>query len=440
MDGPDFDALFGNTGDVTSSPAIRNVPHPALLHVVDVIVANSSPRLIECLVGNPRYGDLGEHFMSAITALEHRSWGDCNMAAAMARIEVWKSLDSEGRWIRDYLRDVFVVVELLLALCLHAEGDAVAAVQHVDYALMFVVPSHTQDGSFDAKAAAMLFMGFLDEAATALQEFDTTLVGSIVFPDPLPQHNRSSLPFAALKVPHVAAPDLENFSDLLRNKLPFVAGGLIESWPARRSWRQLTYLDTAAGHHVVPVELDGAADDVYHQDEWVGEPMPIGEFLRKYLVPSCAEFPHENADFSQAMSAQFTPDVRLLELCPALRADVPSTPEIWRRALCRHKQMNVWLATSGASTWRRIDRKCDALVAQIHGATRFFLLEPGVAATLADNPAIGIVSADFDGVPPDIQAKAQVVDLEPGDTIYVPQNWLHQVSALSPSCCVTTLF
>eukprot|EP00811_Abedinium_folium_P036026 NODE_8772_length_1471_cov_4.813244.p1 GENE.NODE_8772_length_1471_cov_4.813244~~NODE_8772_length_1471_cov_4.813244.p1 ORF type:complete len:409 (+),score=104.36 NODE_8772_length_1471_cov_4.813244:1-1227(+) len=385
---------------------------------------------------------------AALAALESRDWPSCNMAAASARFAAWRSLDAEGRWSRPCVRELFVLVELLLALCFHLEGDVAAAVMHADYALMFSVPSkyHRQASECGrARSAALLFMTWLDAAAAALRPPPLEPVASARFPPPPPAEDCPSMPFDTSVVPRVAAPrDAGELHERLLQRRPFVVASGLEAWPARANWSALAHLDATAGHHLVPVQLPGGARDARRDDEWCAEVMPLADFLRDHLAPSCTPKPPARPWFEdedkESEGAHLAWGTELLEHSPALRSDVPGPPALWREALCAPSRISVWLAARGASSWRRTEATHHVCFAQLHGAARAMLLEPDVAAGIVEPAACGISAPDFKGLPKSICTQLLVADLVPGDVLYVPVRWMHQVRALSACCAVHVMF
>lgn len=333
-----------------------------------------------------------------------------------------------------------MLAELILALCASAKGEPAVAVKHADSAFVFAAV-----GSF--RDSALLFVRWLDDDARA--ERCAAGLPALVFNSfvAAPQWIRLPEPAGMAVIPRIHSPDVDEVRARVASQQPFVASGMLEAWPARERWASLQYFDNAIGHRLVPVEVGAAVDG----PGWREEFMPLGQFLREHLAPSCSycasvDEPPEVFASEIAYVAQH----ELLEQCPALRSDV-SVPEPWRRVLGRPMRTNVWLGTHGTLTPCHWD-SYENFLAQVHGSKRAILLAPeaakvlyvessaGAAASQGNVSPVNVEKPDLTRFPEFARAQPLVADLSPGDALFIPQGWWHQLRALSPSVSVNFWF
>ncbi|CAJ1367240.1 unnamed protein product [Effrenium voratum] len=108
----------------------------------------------------------------------------------------------------------------------------------------------------------------------------------------------------------------------------------------------------------------------------------------------------------------------------------------FKRLPARHHPDFHWLfiGAAGAITPLHIDPSAThAWLSQISGRKRFTLFAP------SDLPELLSESGGFKPIA-DISVKRQEIVLEPGDTIFVPAHWAHQVECLDDSISVTWNF
>lgn len=164
----------------------------------------------------------------------------------------------------------------------------------------------------------------------------------------------------------------------------------------------------------------------------VFQPSTLGAYLQSLQGPATAE------------GAQlYLKEFDLLGNFPLLRADV-RPQELFPTGAPYDAQ--AWIGPTGARTGLHHDY-LDNLAVQLVGRKRFYLLRPGVVerqnavaakhdrwAALASLSAEGVLGA---GVAP---GDTWVVDLEPGDVIYVPARWWHEVVNHTPSVLLSGFF
>ena len=156
---------------------------------------------------------------------------------------------------------------------------------------------------------------------------------------------------------------------------------------------------------------------------------------------------HEKSTFSTFLAALDAGDrehyltTRLAELPLALRLDLAPPPYC---ADAPWQDANLWIGAPGIVSGLHRDL-ADNLHVQISGRKRFLLVSPRQSACVYPNSL-------FDGVPngsrvdleqPDLERFPRmgrlaitVAELEPGDAVYIPRGWWHQVRTLELSVSV----
>ncbi|CAK9046386.1 unnamed protein product [Durusdinium trenchii] len=427
---PDLDALFGeDNAEECSAPKV----HPALLAAVKSLAAEAWPVARSELLGEsdaaavkvrlPLAPALARDVDLALEAMNAQDWSDCASKAAAIRKEAWNALMRDKGWQRPCDKELFMLVELILALCAHASGSPATAVQHADGAFVFAAA-----GAF--RSCALLFIRLLDDdARRAYQAKENAVCGS--FPDTPPLDASLSRSDSKKRLERRPSPSPCELVELLKLRRPFLFSH--PDWPAAARWKSLAYLDGNVGHRLIPAELGaevGAAS-------WREELIPFHRFLKEYLAPSC---------FEQTSSTAYLAQHELFEQCPVLRADIP-VPSSWQEVLGPPTRCNAWIGTHSTLTPCHWD-SYDNFLAQVQGFKRVALLAPEQASRLYVKAATGtsaqgnispvnVEDPDLAKYPEFAQAEVHLVDLSPGDVLFMPSGWWHQVRALSPSISVT---
>mmetsp|Transcript_50722 Transcript_50722/g.93826 ORF Transcript_50722/g.93826 Transcript_50722/m.93826 type:complete len:507 (-) Transcript_50722:68-1588(-) len=417
--------------------------------------------------------------ISARAAFARRDWTACSASAAEARagafqlltdswrsnaatryLDIWQCPTHKHCDLPEAAYMPLVLAELLLAVCAAAEGDSLAAVRHADVAFAYAGPG-------SARNATLLFSKCLADEVAASRPPCAGAVASASFVSGKPRC--VSRPLLAMPVTPVerwlppkrllpdftgsaiAAPDREELESLLSKGMPFVTKEPIESWPASTRWASLSYLDGVAGHHSVPVK-HSAHDEVTF--------MTVSDFLANHLVPSCKHCNAQPGILRSLLSSRSTEGEEhlaglapheLFEQCPALRGDVPQLAAPFRQARGRIRRTSVWLGTHNVATANCCSAQ-DQCIVQIFGV-RYAILFPPKAAKVFSKASEkdiryhgGISEVDVEDKrllkqhPGLAQMPAQVAELSPGDLLFIPRGWWHQIRSLSPACSVSLRF
>eukprot|EP00434_Breviolum_minutum_P025050 symbB.v1.2.022129.t1/scaffold1952.1/size95184/3 len=156
--------------------------------------------------------------------------------------------------------------------------------------------------------------------------------------------------------------------------------------------------------------------------------MSFGRFLKELVSPSCGSTTSATAYLAQH---------ELFEQCPVLRADIP-VPSSWQEVLGPPSRCNAWIGTKSTLTPCHWD-SYDNFLSQVQGFKRLVLLAPDQHSRLHVETSSGTCAqGNISPInyPDFAHAEVYLVDLIPGDVIFMPSGWWHQLRALSPSISV----
>jgi ribosomal protein L16 Arg81 hydroxylase len=203
---------------------------------------------------------------------------------------------------------------------------------------------------------------------------------------------------------------------------PVVLRGLVQKWPACRTWSPASLAQRFAAQ---PVEVMRVAKEARGASPYREAcTMRFDELVARLAEP---------AGHDLYLVAQN----RLLAN-PAfntLWSDVDLEPE-WFDASARSTHVSLWMSPPGAVTPLHYDL-LDTLLAQVHGAKRVIVAAPADTPHLYKGP-VGYSLADPE--PPGsaawpllARASLYVTELAAGDALFIPGEWWHHVRSLTPS-------
>lgn len=201
---------------------------------------------------------------------------------------------------------------------------------------------------------------------------------------------------------------------------PAVFRGLAAAWPAIGQWRFSDLADRVPDRTVQLVRGDRERNPTSFVES------RLSAYLRSLESASDTTQP-----------PLYLKEFDLLQALPALRLDLRHA-EIFPDGVT--KSLQGWIGPTGARTGLHHDY-LDNLAVQVVGRKRFYLVRPGTVerlgnvsrkydpwARLSNCEAQALASSDSS--PGDDYA---FVDLEPGDVLFVPALWWHEVHNLSAS-------
>jgi hypothetical protein len=215
----------------------------------------------------------------------------------------------------------------------------------------------------------------------------------------------------------------------LRRRTPAVFRGMAAHWPAVSTWT-LPYI--ASLDPSLPVRLvRGNRENTPTAFTW----SELGTYLHHLSEP-----PRTDGDLL------YLKEFDLLRQFPALRDDLKDIPFLPRGAVTSN---SVWIGPARARTGLHQDL-LDNCAVQIAGTKRFLLARPGTVEragalstkydTWARLSRVGIEELAADRGAGTGDEDFFFVELEPGDVLYVPAHWWHEVVNLDASILLSGFF
>ncbi len=231
------------------------------------------------------------------------------------------------------------------------------------------------------------------------------------------------------RIPHVSGPEfLERF--YVRNK-PVIFTDLMDNWKARSLWNP-QYFKEKYGHVTVGAQFNRESNQQY---EWYRnkhqEMVLFGEFVDRVLQGG-----ETNDYYMGAYNANFS-----REGLKGLLDDIGLFPEY----LTDTKDINkiaLWFGPGGAITPLHFD-PLNTFLCQVYGRKRVRLIPPSQKHLLG---AYGRFFSNIDLENPNVERYPQLKELDiieliigPGDVLFLPVGWWHQVRSLEVSISISYL-
>lgn len=208
---------------------------------------------------------------------------------------------------------------------------------------------------------------------------------------------------------------------------PAVLRGALTGWPALDRWTP-AYLREAIGDAEVEVQAGRRAhDDFEYAKDLLRQRMPFSAFIDRVESETGNDI-YLTASNNAANAAALAP----------LHADMRYLP-----AYLTDAHGMLWIGPEGTLTPLHFDLT-NNMMAQIVGRKRVILLPPSETAKLAHNRAVFSDVQDLEdakalrAVPTARDAVRHEIILEPGEALYIPIGWWHQVRALDFSVTMTS--
>jgi len=210
---------------------------------------------------------------------------------------------------------------------------------------------------------------------------------------------------------------------------PVVLTDVARDWPALRRWSP-QYLKEHFGRLEVQIQAERSADPKFEQNKLAHRrTMRVAEFVDRVLTGGISNDYYLTANNEVLRRPEFAP----------LLQDIGSLPDFCRRAdLAR--SVNFWFGPAGTNTPLHHDTMM-LLHTQVVGRKRWRFISPLETPRLYNY--VGVFSPiDIDH--PDLAryplfrgVKVLDVIVEPGETVFLPLAWWHQVSGLEVSLSVS---
>ena len=254
-------------------------------------------------------------------------------------------------------------------------------------------------------------------------------------------------------------------SEHLHPAVPVVLDGHAREWPAFERW-DFEYLEKAAGSDRVLLMLDG------DRSEGTRREATVGEFIRSFRSKTHTHrAQHQRTGEAEADSAADGARVAPVPTS-ALTSGVPTSgvpylrewafakrhPDLlddvspaqvyfedgFKRFDADERPALIWLFVGPKGTYTPLHRDLwhtDAWIAQLRGKKLVRLWHPRHVETLSRGDRfVDLSSPDLSAFPRCHEPECVEGVLSPGDVLYVPSDWLHEVIALEDSISVSENF
>ena len=226
-------------------------------------------------------------------------------------------------------------------------------------------------------------------------------------------------------IPRIGIPSPAEFAHYVRRSQPVVIEGALDDWPARR-W-SAEYFKATYGDRVIPAAPIRDRQVVYGADFGVRyDQVTFAEWLDRMIAgagsPSYAMF--HVAD----VLPELADDLRVPSFCP---------PAPW--SITR-----FWMSPADTGSPMHQDLP-ENLLAQVIGRKRLILVPPTDSRSMYRYPLTSHLPqySRVDAERPDLacfprfaSARPTVVELDPGDLLYLPRLWWHQARSVDFSVSV----
>ena len=227
-----------------------------------------------------------------------------------------------------------------------------------------------------------------------------------------------------MNIPRISPPPIDVFHrEYVRRSQPVIIDGMMDDWPAMRTW-SFAYLRERWGTLEVPV--------VKLQDRSLGRAPTVGLAYQSATLDQAVDLVFDEGGPGYYMIAPIEDALR------PVFDDVKMPPYCVDKPRLRSR---LWM--SAGDTVSPLHRDFPQnIYAQVVGRKRFILLPPGdkrlvypysLRSKLPQVCAVDPENPDYERYPRFRKARPIVVDLGPGDLFYLPGRWWHQVRTVAPS-------
>ncbi|QPF71863.1 cupin-like domain-containing protein [Roseateles sp. DAIF2] len=210
---------------------------------------------------------------------------------------------------------------------------------------------------------------------------------------------------------------------------PAVLTGHARAWPALRNWR-LDRLAARFGEELIEVQ-DGRNDDPRFEENSVAHkrPMRFGEFLAYAERTAWDNNAYLTANNGLLRQARFA----------GLLDDVGELPPLADRAALA-SAAHLWIGPAGTKTPLHHDT-CMLFHTQIVGSKRWRLVSPLEWERMYNHnhvfSPVDLDAPDHQRYPDIAATRVLEAVIHPGETLFLPLGWWHQVCALEPSVSIS---
>ncbi|MBO3083947.1 cupin-like domain-containing protein [Cellulomonas fengjieae] len=221
---------------------------------------------------------------------------------------------------------------------------------------------------------------------------------------------------------------------------PRVVVGNVAGWPALERWDSDYLRAVAGGVEVVVRERNGPPNNMY-QHLAQGGAVPFGDYL-DWVLATAGDLQPVTADLTDPrqitglvaasrLDVSYYLDANLVRLSPTLTSDAPD-PQWFRRPA---PDVNFWCGVQGTSSGLHCDVSPNCNV-QVVGSKHFSLFPPSSARRLGrighgTHCRVDPNALDLRRFPRAADVRGFETTLGPGESLYIPVGWFHQVTVTS---------
>lgn len=243
---------------------------------------------------------------------------------------------------------------------------------------------------------------------------------------------------AVTRVPQLSSTDIKA---CIRNGRPMIATGMLNSWKASTSW-SFDFFKQRYGSDVVTLS-DGRFRPLAQ--------LPLSKCIDLILKLDLGD------TYKHGGATPYIQDWVVLDIHPELYEDieVPKWFENWERPFkrtfrpgARYHDIVALAGPAGATTFIHRDRRgTHAWLAQVVGRKKWTMFPPDQLPLVHNknfepgaSPFVNISDPDLTSFPRFKEATPIEFILQPGELLFVPSGWLHQVTSLDPTISVSGNF
>lgn len=228
-------------------------------------------------------------------------------------------------------------------------------------------------------------------------------------------------------IARIAAPTREIFErEYVGASRPVVITGIVDRWPAFTRWSHAYFLERFADAAVTMGRLRDGKTATDPNEGVSFETMTMRRGLEIVFSNECP-------------SHYFVTQLK----GPLLGVfDDVTQPKYYRPG--PFSRSRLWIGGPGTVTHLHRDFP-ENLFAQVRGRKRFFLIPPDESSLVYPHPllsrlpqasAVDAANPDYRRFPRFREAHPVTVDVGPGDMLFIPSRWWHQVHTLDMSLCI----
>ena len=255
------------------------------------------------------------------------------------------------------------------------------------------------------------------------------------------------------EIARVELPGDDLFQRLKSQNGPLIFTGALKDWKAISKWN-LDYLASMLGTTKVNVEVSSTNHfpTLYHDDSAAAVKLYKESPGIRRRTPSTIKRPSREVPFREFADTLLRPNDRpekfylkdklLIERFPDLASDISPGPLL---SAMEQFPSRLWLSSADAMTPLHYD-VVHSLFAQVRGRKHFTFFAPRDQSSLYPFPIfsrhsylsrLDILQPDLKEFPKFEQAKPISFTLEPGEVLYLPALWWHQVQSLETSMSIS---